>query len=67
MLFAWMSNKDIAIHYSCSPYNADQKHEEIKYHSNLMKSLINKEKKTWNPPKIKEIFREFSLEKYIFI
>ena len=45
MLFAWMSNKDIAIHYSCSPYNADQKHEEIKYHSNLMKSLINKEKK----------------------
>jgi len=39
------------------------KMQEAKYRSNLMKSLINQEKKNfWNPPKIKENFNEFSLE-----
>ena len=42
--------------------------QEAKYCSNLMKSLMNQEKKkTWNSPKIKENFNEFSLEKYIFV
>ena len=48
MHFAWLSNKDIAIHYSCSPYNAKQK---CKRHNEI---FDESRKKKWNPPKIKE-------------